>query len=325
MLTYLVRRFLIGLLTLLLITFVIYGLIRSMPGTPMTAELGEDASRKVSLEDFERMREAYGLNDGIPLGYWKWLQTLSTFSLDKSLSRKQPVSKIIGERIGPTLLLSVTSISLAYLLAIPMGLFSAAKGGTWTERGMSTGLYMLYSLPEFVAALFLQIAFCVKLEWFPLTGMVSDNYEDLSYFGRVWDVFQHAFLPVVVLAYAGLAYYSRFVNSNMQEVMRQDYIRTARAKGVSPFQVITVHAFRNTLIPLVTLMGLTFPVLFSGSVIIEQVFTWPGIGRLFLESLRERDYPTIMGLTLLFSVMTLVGQLLADILYSVVDPRITYS
>jgi peptide/nickel transport system permease protein len=223
-----------------------------------------------------------------------------------------------------TLLLSVTSLVLTYLLSIPIGLWSTVRSGTFRERVVSTLLYMLYSLPAFVAALYLQLVFYSNLGWLPLFGMQSDHYETLSAAGKAWDLVQHAILPVVCFTYGSLAYYSRFIRSNMQEAVRQDYIRTARAKGVPPGRVIWHHAFRNTLIPLVTLIGLTLPHLLSGAVILEQVFAWPGMGRLFFEAILQRDYDTIMGLVLMFSTLTLLGQLLADVLYAVVDPRITY-
>jgi peptide/nickel transport system permease protein len=154
--------------------------------------------------------------------------------------------------------------------------------------------------------------------------MTSDNYTSLSASGKAWDILRHSILPIVCFTYGSLAYYSRFVHANLEEVIRQDYIRTARAKGVPPGRVIWHHAFRNTLIPLVTLLGLTLPSLLSGAVILEQIFGWPGMGRLFFEAISQRDYDTLMGLTLMFSVLTLLGQLLADILYAVVDPRVTY-
>jgi len=330
MFSYLIRRSLLGLLTLVLITFVIFGLIRNMPGTPLTIALAEvDPSRKISEEDIRRMEKAYGLDKPWPAAYVKWLGNLAQLDLGRSISRKQPVAKLIGQRVGPTLLLSVTSIFLAYLLAVPMGLYSTVRSGKTDERAASTLLYMLYALPRYVAALFLLVLFAVRLEGtafeLPLFGMVSDNYEELSAAGKLWDILKHMILPVTCYTYASLAFYSRFVKSNMEEVIRQDYIRTAWAKGVGPFRVIVHHAFRNTLIPFVTLVGLTLPALLSGSVILEQIFTWPGMGRLFFEAITERDYPTIMGLTLMFSVLVLLGQLLADILYAVVDPRVTYS
>jgi peptide/nickel transport system permease protein len=327
---YLVRRSLIGLLTLVLITFVIFGLIRNMPGTPLTLMLAEvDPSREIRQEDLERMKKAYGLDKPWPAAYVQWLGNLARLDLGRSISRKQPVTRLIAQRVGPTLLLSVSSILLAYVLAVPMGLYATVRSGKPDERAMSTVLYMLYALPRYVAALFLLVLFSVRLEGtafeLPLFGMTSDNYQDLSTVGKVLDILRHMILPVACYTYASLAFYSRFVKSNMEEVIRQDYIRTARAKGVGPFRVITLHAFRNTLIPFVTLVGLTLPALLSGSVILEQIFTWPGMGRLFFEAITERDYPTIMGLTLMFSVLVLLGQLVADVLYAMVDPRVTYS
>jgi peptide/nickel transport system permease protein len=187
---------------------------------------------------------------------------------------------------------------------------------------------MLYSLPAFVAALLLQVLFAVKLRdtgfELPLFGMQSDEFNSLSTVGQVVDIAKHMVLPVFCFTYGALAYESRFIRANMQEVIRQDYIRTARAKGVGPVRILWHHAFRNTLIPFVTLIGLTLPALLSGAVILEQIFTWPGIGSLMFESINMRDYPVIMGLTLMFSTVTLLGQLLADFLYCVVDPRVTY-
>jgi len=330
MFAYLVRRILIGILTLFLITFVVYGLIRNMPGTPLTYQLAElDPSRRVRPEDLERMKRAYGLDKPWYIAYFHWMGNVLQGDLGRSLSRKQAVTKLIGERIGPTLLLSATSLILAYLLSVPLGLYASVRNGRLDERIVSTLLYMLYSLPSFVAALFLLSFFAVRLAGtpleLPLFGMRSDRFEELSFLGKVWDVMRHMFLPVACFTYASLAYFSRFVKSNMLEVIRQDYIRTARAKGVPPTRVILCHAFRNTLIPFVTLVGLTMPALLSGSVILEQIFAWPGMGRLFFEAITERDYPTIMGLVLMFSTLTLLGQLLADILYAVVDPRVTYS
>jgi peptide/nickel transport system permease protein len=323
MLTYLTRRLAIALITLVLITFVVYGLIRNMPGNPLTQEMSRlDPGKMISAEDFERLNRIYGLDKPWYVAYGDWLGNLVRLDLGRSFSRKRPVVDLIVERMGPTLMLSVTSLILAYLLAVPLGLYASARSGRNDERVMSTLLYMLYSFPSFVAALFLQLFFAVKLGWLPLFGMVSDNYEQMSTWGQVIDLSRHALMPVICYTYGSLAYYSRFIRANMHEVLRQDYIRTARAKGLGPVRVLVNHAFRNTLIPFVTLLGLTLPGLLSGSIIIEQIFTWPGMGRLFFESIRERDYPTIMGLTLMFAVLTLAGQLLADILYAVVDPRV---
>ena len=326
MLHYLIRRTGIGLLTLLLITFVVYGLIRNMPGTPLTTDPAMmDPSKQIGAEEIARLERLYGFDKPWYQAYGIWLGNIVRLDFGKSIPQNnKPVGELIAQRVPATLILSVTSLFLTYLLSIPLGLWSTVHSGSPSERLVSTLLYMLYSLPSFVAALFLQILLAVKLGWLPLFGMTSDGYETLSTLGKAWDICQHAAMPIACFTYGSLAYYSRFIRANMQEVVRQDYIRTARAKGVSPRRVIWHHAFRNTLIPLVTLIGLTLPGLLSGAVILEQIFTWPGMGRLYFESIGQRDYDTIMGLTLMFSLLTLLGQSLADMLYAIVDPRVTY-
>jgi peptide/nickel transport system permease protein len=327
MFNYLVRRVLIGLLTLLLITFVVYALIRHIPGTPLTTDPAMmNPGKMMSKADIERFNHIFGLDKPWYEAYFVWLKNVAHLDFGRSIPKNnRDVLSLILERVPRTLALSVTSIVLSYLLSIPLGLWATVRSGSLAERSVSVGLYMLYSLPEFVAALYLQLLFYTKLGWLPLFGMTSDNYDTFSTFDKAWDLFQHALLPVTCFTYASLAYYARFIHANMQEVIRQDYIRTARAKGVPPIRVIWRHAFRNTLIPLVTMLGLTLPALLSGAVILEQIFTWPGIGQLYFESIEQRDYDTIMGLTLMFSVLTLLGQLVADILYAVVDPRVSYT
>jgi peptide/nickel transport system permease protein len=323
---YLIRRTAIGLFTLLLISFVVYGLIRNMPGTPLTTDPAMmDPSKQISPEEIHRLEKLYGFDKPWYQAYFVWLGNVVKLDLGKSISQNNaPVTQLIAERVPATMLLSVTSLVLTYLLSIPIGLWATVKSGTLAERIVSSILYMFYSLPSFVAALFLQIVLAVKLGWLPLYGMTSDGFEGFSTAGKTWDIFLHAAMPIACFTYGSLAYYSRFIRANMQEVIRQDYIRTAKAKGLPMTQVIVHHAFRNTLIPLVTLIGLTLPSLLSGAVILEQIFTWPGMGRLYFEAIGRRDYDTIMGLTLMFSVLTLMGQLLADVLYAVVDPRVTY-
>lgn len=329
MLTYLIRRTLIGLVTLLFITFVVYGLIRNMPGKPLSLTLAEmDPSKQISKEDRERLNRIYGLDKPWYVAYFHWLGNVARLEFGRSMIEKKPVTEVIAQRIGPTLLLSVTSLALTYLLSIPMGLYSAAKSGTGGERTLSVLLYMLYSVPTFVTALILLILFYLKLEGTALhlkPGMISANHESLSTAGKVWDVLKHMLLPTICFTYGSLAYYSRFVKSNLNEVLRQDYIRTARAKGAQPIKILVHHAFRNTLIPFVTLLGLTLPGLLSGAVILEEIFNWPGMGQLFFAALTSRDYETLMGETFMFAVLTLIGQLIADILYACVDPRVTYS
>ncbi|MEQ8786863.1 MAG: ABC transporter permease [Pirellulaceae bacterium] len=327
MLNYIIRRLFIGLITLWLITFVVYGLIRAMPGTPVDNQMAMlDPSKEISQADRERMEKLYGLDKPWYVAYFVWIGNVARGDLGNSIPRHQTVATLIAQRIGPTLMLSGTSLFLSYLLAVPMGLFATAKSGTLSEQVPSVGLYMLYSLPSYVGALYLQLLFGVILadSWIgmPLQGMASNNYDQMSIFGKTADLMWHMILPTTCFTYGSLAYFSRFVKSNMEEVVRQDYIRTARAKGVHPFRVIVHHAFRNTMIPMVTMVGLTLPSLLSGAIILERIFAWPGMGGLFFESLQQRDYEVIMGLTLMFSVMTLAGQLLADVLYAVVDPRV---
>lgn len=323
MLDFLIRRLSIGLLTLLLITFGVYGLVRAMPGSPLSrVEDRGDLKRQISDADRKELERQYGLDLPWPVAYVKWLANMAVGDLGRSFTHKRPVSEVIGQRIGPTLILSTTSLLLAYLISIPLGLLAVARSGKWDERATGIALYVLYSFPSFVAALMLQLLVAVRWGWLPLYGMKSDEYDTFTTAGKVWDIAQHSVLPIIVFTYGSLAYYTRFIHANMQEVIRQDYIRTAQAKGLGPFAVIVKHAFRNTLIPFVTKIGLSLPALLSGSVIIERIFNWPGLGQHYFSAILERDYPVIMALTLLFSVLTLAGQLLADLLYALVDPRV---
>jgi peptide/nickel transport system permease protein len=325
MLNFLIRRVSIAFLTLILITFVVYGLIRAMPGSPTDIQTAMmDPKVKSTKEYAEALRKKWGLDDPWHIGYAKWLAGTVQGDLGESYQvTGKPVIEVIGSKVPVTLALSGSALLLTYLLSIPMGLYATARRNTLDERALSVVLYMLYSIPSFVAAVFLQVLLAVRLGWLPLMGTVSVNYSELDTFRQTLDIVWHAILPIGCLTYTSLALYSRFVRSNMVEVMQQDYIRTARAKGVSSGKILVVHAFRNTLIPLITLMALSLPAILSGSVIIERIFNWQGIGWLLLESITTRDYAVLMGLVLMFSVLTLLGQLLADILYAVVDPRVS--
>jgi len=330
MLNYIIRRLAIGVVTLLLITFIVFGLVWNMPGDMVTVNLSEsDPSKQISKEEKEAMKKLYGLDKPFPVAYAIWVGNILQGDLGVSFPNNQrPVSLLIRERMGATLLLSGASLALTYMLAVPMGLYATARAGSVDERAMSTVLYMLYSIPSFVAGLILLIVFWVHLADTPFhlpPGMSSDDYATLSLPEKVWDTLKHMILPVACTTYVSLAYYSRFVKANMEEVIRQDYIRTARAKGVSWYTILISHAFRNTLIPFVTSVGLSLPALMSGSVIVETIFQWRGMGLLLFEALANRDYQTIMALELIFAVLTLVGTLVADLLYAVVDPRIVYS
>ena len=329
MVSYLIRRLLLGAVTLVLVTFAVYALIRNMPGTPLTINMAEvDPSRRISKEEEQRLLRTYGLDKPWYIGYFVWLNKVRQGDLGYSMFEKEPVARSIAKRIGPTLLLSGTSLFLAYVLSVPMGLYFSHRSGKADERTLSFGMYMLYSLPSFVAALMLLTLFYQQLRdtaWeLPLQGMISTDYAEKSTLGKMVDVLRHLILPLACLTYGGLAYDSRFIKANMEEALRQDYIRTARAKGASSWRTVVVHAFRNTLIPFVTLLGLALPSLLSGAVILEGIFGWPGMGQLFFQSIGRRDYDEIMGLTLMFTTLTLIGQLMSDILYAFVDPRVTY-
>jgi len=328
MTTYVIRRLILAAFTLLVFTALMYALIRNIPGTPLTMQGAEDPNLKINAEDLALLNRAYGLDKPWYRAYGEWLGNLMRFDLGSSFRFRKPVVGLIGERIGATLLLSVTSFVITFLVAIPIGMFVTRHSGRLVERIVSVLFYMLYSLPLYVAALWLLSWFYLRLAgtMFQLPpGMVSDNYEQLSAGGKVADLIRHLILPLVCYSYGALAYDTRFIKANMEEAIRQDYIRTARAKGADTGRILWLHAFRNTLIPFVTLIGLQLPSLISGAVILETIFSWPGIGKLLYDAITYRDYPLIMGLVFMFAVATLASQLLADILYAFVDPRITYS
>lgn len=328
MVSYLVRRLLLAVLTLFLTSLLIYALIRNMPGSPLALDMGTDPSLKLSEERKAELERRYGLDKPWHLGYATWVVNVSRGDLGDSIAEKKTVAKAIYERLGPTLLLSCSSLFLAYFASIPLGLYSSAFSGRFDERGMSIGLYALYSLPSYVTALMLlSLTFEYLRETpfeLPLQGMTSPEYDQMSSLGKAFDVLKHLLLPLFCLTYGSLAYDTRFIKANMEEAIRQDYIRTARAKGASPLRVLVVHAFRNTLIPFVTILGLSLPGIVGGAVILESIFNWPGMGQLFYQSISRRDYDLIMGLTLMFTVLTLIGQLLADLAYAFVDPRVTF-
>lgn len=325
MLPYTLRRLGLGALTLALVSFLVYGLVRAMPGDPAAFEAMGLGEFDVSPQQLAEYRARHGLDKPWIEAYFEWARNVLSGNLGASFHHRRPVSTLILEALGPTLLLSVTSILLAYAISIPLGLYAAHRSGRLDERTLTAGLYALYSFPSYVVAILLILACSVKLRWFPVFGMRSSNFDELTAFGKAGDLLWHMVLPVACYTYGAIAYYTRFIRSTLAEVCRQDYIRTARAKGLSDLTVLVKHAFRSSLIPFVTLLGLSFPALLSGSVILERIFAWPGIGQLFFESILYRDYPLIMALTMVFSLLVMLGNLVADLLYGLVDPRITYA
>ncbi len=327
MLNYIIRRLLIGLVTLMGITLVTFLTIESAPGDIVELMLFERPDADEATR--QRLREDLGLNDHIVVRYYKWVEKLATLDFGRSIKTGEPVTTMIRRHIWPTASVGVISLILAFLLSIPIGLYSAVRQGGAFDRIMSTNLYMLYSVPSYVIGMVLILYFGVKLDWFPIQGMYSDSvdgvpYEELSFFGKFVNQAHHYVLITICFTVGSLAYYSRFVRQNLLEVVQQDFIRTARAKGLSERRVIIRHAFRNTLIPFVSLLGLTLPFILSGSVILEHMFNWPGIGWLYMESVRQREVDTIMALNFMTATLVLICTLLADLAYGLVDPRISH-
>jgi peptide/nickel transport system permease protein len=317
--TYIARRLLYALLTFIGITIATFVLIHSVPGDPIDLYAGRmNASPAV----VEAMRREHRLDQPLVEQYLYWAQSVAGLDFGTSIADRRAVMPEILRRLPNTLLLNGIALLLAAVVGIPIGLWSARRPGRLLDRGTAITFFLLYSLPSFWVALLLMQWLSVRLGWLPLFGMTSDGYESLGGVGRIADRLRHLILPVITLAYGQLAIFARFSRSAAYEVIRQDFITTARAKGAGEGLVLWHHTFRNALLPLITLLGLTVPYLISGSVIVEEIFQWDGIGLLFFDSIRSRDYPVAMALTVVTAVATLLASLLADVLYAVADPRV---
>ncbi len=324
MVAYLVRRTLYAVLTFFGITLAVFILIHAVPGDPISFFLGNVGPREMPRAALEAIRHEQHLDRPLPEQYLWWLRGVLTLDFGRSMMDHRPVVARILEKLPNTFLLNLVAFLVAAIIGVPIGLWSATKSGRPAERASAVIFFLLYSLPSFWVALLLMQFFCVKLDVLPLFGMTGDDYLDMTTAARFLDRARHLVLPVISLSYAQLAIFARFSKSALTEVIRQDFITTARAKGAAPGRVLWRHAFRNALIPLITLLGLTIPYLISGSVIVEQILQWDGIGRLYFESILARDYPTVLGLTVATAVVTLFASLFADVLYAVADPRIRF-
>jgi peptide/nickel transport system permease protein len=322
MTTYIVRRLLYAVLTFFGITIATFVLIHSVPGDPLDFYAGRAGLQGLSPATAAALRAEFHLDKPLPVQYLHWLRGALTFDFGSSVVDRRAVRTVIFEKMPATFHLNLIAFLLAASLGVPIGLWSAARSGRLGERVSAVGFFLLYSLPSFWVALVLIQLFAVKLNVLPLLGMVSDDYDDLGGAQKLADRMQHLILPVLTLTYAQLAIFARFSKSALTEVIRQDFITAARAKGAGPAAVLWHHAFRNALIPLITLLGLTIPYLMSGSVIVEQIFQWDGIGLLYYNSILARDYPMVMALTVVTAVVTLLATLVADLLYMVADPRV---
>ncbi len=332
MATYILKRVLLFIPTFLLITLVTFTISRLAPGDPSEIKAGassEKADRGATQEMIKKIRAQWHLDEPIQVQYYYWISDLVKLDFGKSFKDNRPVLDKILERIPVTMLMSLMAIILAYLIAVPIGIKSATNPGGAFDRVTSTFLFMLYSLPSFWVATLGIIYLCRGsgfIDLFPPFGLHSVAYEESwGFWATAGDLLWHLMLPILIYTYASFAFISRQMRGSMLEVVRQDYIRTARAKGLGERAVIYRHALRNSLIPIITLLAGLFPALIGGSVIVEQIFSIPGMGQLAIQALYERDYPIIMGELTFTAILTMVGVLVADILYSVVDPRIAFS
>ncbi len=328
--TYVLKRLLLMIPTILGITIVTFGIIRLAPGDPAAMRIGSSlqgtiGNQQLAQEIIEKTRAQFGLDKPIPVQYLLWLKSIATLDFGRSYKDNRPVMDRIRERIPVTLQLNIISIFLVYLFAVPIGIFSSTHQYSFSDKAVTLFLFILYSLPSFWMAtmLILYLGGGDYLHWFPITALSSLGAEEMSFFDWLLDRLWHLVLPVFCLTYAGLAYVSRQMRAGMLETIRQDYIRTARAKGVSETVVVFKHALRNSLIPIVTLLGFLLPAMLGGSVIIESIFTIPGMGQLGFEAILSRDYPVVMAITTIAAFLTLIGLLLSDVLYAVVNPTIS--
>jgi peptide/nickel transport system permease protein len=303
------------------ITLVSFFVIHLAPGSP--TDLQTQMNPKVSTEAIQRLRAFYGLDKPLHVQYLIWLKKLIKLDFGNSFSPdNRKVIEKISERIPVTIMINVLSLLLILVFAIPIGVLSATHQNSFFDKFTTVFVFIGFAVPTFWLALLLMILFGVQLGWLPISGIKSLGYEPSSLFMIILDRAKHLILPVLLSAFGGLAGFSRYVRSNMLEVIRQDYIKTARAKGLSERTVVYHHALRNALLPVITILGLSVPGLIGGSVIFETIFAIPGMGQLFYGSVMARDYPVIMGILVIGAFLTLIGNLLADLSYSLADPRI---
>ncbi len=322
MISYIVRR-LLGIIPLLLgITIISFAIIHLAPGKPTV--LQESMNPKVSLEVQQRLEKLYGLDKPLYAQYLHWIKMLARFDFGRSYGDGRPVLDKILERIPVTLTINVLSILLILLVAIPLGVRCALKPGSLFDTAATVIVFLFFAAPTFWLALLLMQLFGIQLHWLPISGIKSLDFEYFSFPQKALDLISHLALPVFVSAIGGLAGISRYMRSNMIDTLNQPYIYTARAKGLSERKVVYTHAMRNAVLPIVTILGLSLPGLLGGSVIFESIFALPGIGRLFYEAVMMRDYPLIMAEVVLGALLTMAGNLVADISYAYVDPRIRY-
>ena len=317
---YLLRRLLIAVPTLLLISAVVFGILALAPGDPM-AQFALNPAIPESVK--ERIRESLGLRDPIPIRYVKWLTAAAQGDLGYSFQSKVPVMDLIWQRLPNTLAVLGVAYLISVLLAIPIGVLSAVKRYSVWDHAATTFAFIGFSIPTFVTGVIFILIFSVKLRWLPF---IYDSTIDVSLFDfdSIVKQLKQSIMPITVLALFQTATLARFVRSEMLENLPQDYVRTARAKGIGEQLVVIRHVLRNSLIPVVTLVALGVPTVFAGALITEQIFRIPGIGSLLISGIQSSDTPVVMGTTFIFSVLVVAFNIVADVLYGVLDPRIRY-
>lgn len=317
MMQYTVKRILKMIPILIIISAIIFGIISMAPGDFVDGK----ANPNMSTEKVEELKEIYGLDKPLPIRYINWLKNAIKGNFGDSLRYKQPVTQVINEHIWNSFLLAVISFVLCLIIAIPIGIISATRQYSIFDKTSTLLSFIGISLPSFFVALISIKIFSLDLGLFPIGGMTTAGSKATG-ISNFMDIAKHMLLPVVSLTIIQFGSLVRYVRTSMLEVIKQDYIRTARAKGLKEKVVIYKHALRNGLIPIITFVGMTIPSLFAGAIITETIFVWPGIGRIGYEAILNRDYTLLMGFNMFMALMTLIGNLLSDILYAVVDPRI---
>jgi peptide/nickel transport system permease protein len=316
-----IRRLLQMIPLLIGITFLTFAIVNLVPGSPVSEM---QFNPRMTTQDVQRIKTQLGLDEPWPKRYVIWLSHTVRGDLGISLQNSTPVRDRLLGVLPNTLLLSGTALILALMVSVPIGVYAAVKQNSWFDHISTIGSVAFYAVPTFWLGLLLIILFSVKFRDWGLPYLPIGGMRDLRGESGVWDRVQHLILPVLALSLVQIAAWTRYIRSSMLEVIRQDYIRTARAKGMRDRPVYYSHAFRNALIPLITLVGLSIPDLFAGAFLIETIFAWNGMGRLTVQAVQRSDYTLIMGSTLLFAALTMVGNLIADICYGIFDPRIRY-
>ena len=331
---YVIKRLLLFIPTLVAITLITFIISHLAPGDPTELKVGvsnesmkSDEKSQLNQQAKDYYKQKWGLDKPIYMQYVIWLKNMATGDFGNSFVDNRPVLEKIVERFPVSLPISLAAILISYLVAIPIGIYSAARQYSFWDRASTVVLFILYSLPTFwigtMAIVFLSNVEYLKI--FPTSGLYTLGSDDWSFIDKTWDRIWHLILPITCYTYGSFAYLSRQMRGSMLEVIRQDYIRTARAKGLKEKTVVLKHALRNSLIPIITLVAGIFPALVGGSVIIETIFSIPGIGQLAFQALISRDYPLIMAELVIAAVLTIVGLLIMDIMYALVDPRIAFT